>query len=85
MKRDRAKICKIISEMLDSPDDIGIYPTTEAYNKLERYVESVRGETLGWAYADACTHIDAIEDYRRVQVPSIYERMIKDLGGNREE
>ncbi len=35
MKDNRQIVCDIISEMLDNPDEHGIYPTTEAYNKLE--------------------------------------------------
>ena len=34
----RSKICDIISEMLDNPDESGIYRTTRAYNKLEAFV-----------------------------------------------
>ena len=40
MTDHRAIVCKIISEMLDNPDDYGIYPTTICYDKLEEYIQS---------------------------------------------
>jgi len=33
----RTEIYKAISEMLDHPDKIGIYPTTKCYDRLENY------------------------------------------------
>lgn len=30
--------------MLDNPDDYGIYPTTKAYDELEKYISGVRTE-----------------------------------------
>jgi len=74
MIKDRTVICEIISEMLDNPDDLGIYPTTEAYSKLEAYVGRVRAEALGWMYAEACNTLDRGEDLRSVGVESIYSR-----------
>lgn len=44
-KDDRAKICDIISEMLDNPKE-GIYPTTRAYDKLEMLISSTRTEEM---------------------------------------
>jgi len=35
VKDNRGSVCDIISEMLDNPDQYGIYPTTRAYDKLE--------------------------------------------------
>ena len=36
VERDiRVKICKIVSTMLDNPDQHGIYPTTKCYDQLE--------------------------------------------------
>ena len=41
---------KIVSDMLDKPDSIGIYPTSECYEKLHDFVveqkEKARQETL---------------------------------------
>jgi hypothetical protein len=39
---DRQVVCDIISEMLDDPDEYGIYPTTRCYDKLEQYIKNVR-------------------------------------------
>ena len=39
---DRQVICNIISNMLDHPDEHGIYPTTKAYNELEEYIAKIR-------------------------------------------
>ena|SRR3990167_268480 len=36
----RGDICRIISAMLDSPDEYGIYPTTKCYDALEQYIQS---------------------------------------------
>ncbi len=79
MDRDRTKICKIISEMLDNPDENGIYPTSTAYTKLELYIEAQRFEAIGWTYADACVTLDKGEDPRLQNVPNILERAKIDL------
>jgi len=65
MDKDRTAICKIISDMLDNPGECEIYPTSKAYDALERYVEDVRVETLVWAHRDACLAVKrgfALED-----------------------
>jgi len=74
MSDDRTEICKIISEMLDNPDDLGIYSTDEAYSKLEAYVGRVRAEAIGWMYAEACNTLDLGGDLRLVGVEDIYSR-----------
>ena len=79
MKKDRGMICKIISDMLDNPDEYGIYPTSKAYNELERYVEGVRGEAIGWAHANACIDLDNGKDPRQKEVPELLERAMVDL------
>lgn len=79
MKKDRTEICGILSKMLDSPSEEGIYPTTEAYDALEKYVEGVRVEAIGWTHADACVHLDGGDDYRKVLVPGILTRAFNDL------
>ena len=40
--QDRSDICAIVSEMLDNPDEHGIYRTTRAYNKLEALIQAAR-------------------------------------------
>ncbi len=79
MDKDRTEICKIISEMLDNPDEYGIYPTSIAYTKLEEYIEEIRIEAIGWAHADACVTLDKGNDYRKVDISSILRRAKKDL------
>lgn len=44
MSDHRKEICRIISEMLDNPDEIGIYPTTRCYDRLEQYIEAQLAE-----------------------------------------
>lgn len=36
--RIRAKICKLMSEMLDSPDECGIYPTSKFMWEMETFI-----------------------------------------------
>ena len=79
MDKDRTEICNIMSEMLDNPDEHGIYPTTKAYDALEKYIEGIRAEAIGWTHADACVSLDNGNDYRKIEVPSILERAMVDL------
>ena len=45
----RREICKIISRMLDNPDDIGIYPTGVCFEELDALVADVEKERdNGW-------------------------------------
>ncbi|MGI9569508.1 MAG: hypothetical protein ACR2PH_07185 [Desulfobulbia bacterium] len=76
---DRAAICNIISEMLDNPDEYGIYPTSTAYTRLEHYCEQVRHEAIGWMHADNCIALDNGFDPRLVDVPDILRRAKRDL------
>jgi len=41
---DRAAVCAIISDMLDNPDEHGIYPTSVCYSKLVEYCDKIREE-----------------------------------------
>lgn len=79
MKQDRKAICEIVSEMLDNPDEHGIYPTSTVYTRLEHYVEQVRTEAIGWAHAEACTALDRGDDPRTLDVPGMFERAKQDL------
>lgn len=80
MNKDRAAICKIVSEMLDAPDELGIFPTTTAYDKLEALVDAARAEAIGWAHADACVDLDAGNDPRKKSIPEMLARARVDLG-----
>ena len=80
MKKDRKEIRNIISEMLDNPNEHGIFRTSTAYTKLEHYIEGVRAEAIGWAHADACVLIDNDLDPRLQEVPEMLQRAQEDLG-----
>jgi len=79
MEKDRTAICGIISEMLDSGDGQGLFPTSTAYTRLEHYVEGVRAEAIGWTHADACTTLDKGGDPRLTNVPDMLSRAKVDL------
>ena len=79
MERDREEIVNIISEMLDNPDEIGIFPTGDCFNQLEEYVETIRHETIGWMYAYACNLMDEEKDIRELEVPVILEQALIEL------
>lgn len=44
MTDDRKNVCDCISEMLDNPDEHGIYPTTKAYDELVELIVVARDE-----------------------------------------
>ena len=79
MDKDRSAICRIISEMLDNPDENEIYPTSTCYTKLEHYIEGVRAEAIGWTHAFMCTALDKGEDPRLIGVPNIFDQASTDL------
>ena len=79
MDKDRKEICNIISKMLDSPDDIGIYPTTKAFDDLERYCEGIRAEAIGWTHADNCVDLDKGLDPRKKDCSDMLRRANIDL------
>jgi hypothetical protein len=79
MKKDRAKICEIISEMLDNPNKIGIYPTAKAYDELEQYIDKIRAESLGYAYGFCCALLEKGDDLRTLEVPILLDQAIEDL------
>ena len=77
--KDRTEICDIISEMLDNPDKVGIFPTGTAYTKLELYVEAQRTEAIGWTWAKACTLLDKGSDPRTHETPKLLADAQKDF------
>ena len=79
MYKDRTAICKIISRMLDNPDEHGIYSTSTAYLALEDYIEGMRAEAFGWCHADACVTLDNGGDPRLSEIPDLLKRARKDL------
>jgi len=72
-KEDRATI----EEILDNP--AGIFPSDEAYDRLEEYVKSVRTQAVGWTWAEACTQLDNGEDPRQYDQSNLIERSEKEL------
>ncbi len=78
MERDRNEIVRIISEMLDNQVN-DIYPTTKCYDELENYIDSVRHETMGWIYAQACNLLDENKDIREIEVPEIIKKALEEL------
>jgi len=82
MDKDRQVVCDIVSEMLDHPDEHGIYPTTTAYYKLVNYIEQERIQALGWAIAECCTTLDKGDDPRFHDLSEILSRAIQDLSVN---
>lgn len=83
MEKDREEICKIMSDMLDNPDDSGVYPTSTAYTRLEHYIEMQRIEALGWMHGFCCLSLDNGSDPRIENVPDIIEKAINNLNGRR--
>ena len=79
MDKDRKVICEIISDMLDNPDNHGIYHTSTCYTKLEHYIESVRIQAIGWMHANACVVLDKGDDPRLIEVPAILAQAKIDL------
>lgn len=77
MTEIRKKICDIISRMLDNPDESGIYPTTIAYDELEKLIVEKQFEALGWTYAFACNCLDKGIDLRKQSVPNILNQWLK--------
>ena len=78
---DRTMICSIISEMLDSPDEVGLYNTSTCFTKLEHYISQIRFESIGWCHAYCCTLLDDDFDPRTREVPRIIEDAKEDLVG----
>lgn len=79
MEKDRKAICDIISNMLDNPDKIGIYPTSDAYKQLEEYIESERALALGFAFGFCCASLDTEKDPREIECPAFLDDALKAL------
>lgn len=77
--QDRSNVHKIIEEMLDNPDENGIYQTTRAFNKLEELLNTVRLEAVGWTWATACLVVDDGLDIRKYSQSKLIEQVTKDL------
>lgn len=40
--KDRAAVCRMVSEMLDNPDEVKVYPTPMTYEEIEAFVNLER-------------------------------------------
>lgn len=72
--RIRTKVCHLMSVMLDNPDEIGIYPTSEFMSKMEDFILEIRHEAMGWTWAEACTQPDKGKDPREYEQGQLLER-----------
>jgi len=79
MEIDRKAIAKIISKMLDNPSEVGVSPTTTAFNEIEQYIERARAEAIGWAHADCCVALDNGFDPRQQEISEMLSRAEHDL------
>lgn len=79
MSDDRQVVCNIISEMLDNPNECGIYPTTKAYDDLVDYIEGERYVACGWSHAECCWMLDNDRDPRKEDMSEWIPRIQKDL------
>lgn len=77
--RDRTEISRIIGDMLNNPDESGIYPTSTCFTRLEHYINKVRTEAIGWCHAEVCITLDAGKDPRTTEVPVLLSNAQKDL------
>ena len=81
----RTEICRVMSEMLDNPDEHGIYPTTKFMDELEEYCLKLRHEAIGWTWAKACTQLDAGNDPRQYDQAQLIQDASRDLSSPLEE
>lgn len=77
---DRRNVCDVISEMLDNPNEHGIYPTSLAYARLISLIQDARIEAIGWAHADDCVDMDHDRDPRKKDMTDLLKRAKEDLG-----
>ena len=49
---NRTAVYRIVSDMLDHPDDSGIYPTTKCYNALEALLDAKDSELAAYQNAE---------------------------------
>lgn len=79
MSDDRGNVCDVVSEMLDNPNEHGIYPTTKAYDALVALIETARVEALGWMLAEMCRILDNGGDPRKEDIAEMLPRAVEDL------
>jgi hypothetical protein len=77
---DRGVILRLMENMLDNPDENGIFRTTLFMDKMEEYIKSKRIESMAWGHADACADLDRGIDPKNTEIPGMLERFLKDFG-----
>ena len=64
----RGMIVHFTSEMLDNPNDYGIYPTTNFYNDLEEAL-------LDWHNKQTTKELDAIMEWHEKEIEEVLDRL----------
>ncbi len=60
-ERIRGNICELMSEMLDNPDENGIYPTSRFMWQMETFIlDELRGSELLAALREIAEHPDGV-------------------------
>lgn len=85
MRWDRERVADIVGEMLDNPDRVGIYPTTDCYNRLENLLSEVRNEAIRWAWEQAAAQYNQGRDPRRTPITELQDKASDDLNPERRE
>jgi len=91
MEKDRKVICDIISDMLDNPDEHGIYPTTIAYNRLEAYISGIRtkaegiNEGINKLYKDRAILLPSLDKVDAEFLDDYFKALLEEIKGVRNE
>jgi hypothetical protein len=78
---DREVIYTVISEMLDHPDEHGIYPTTYAYDTLDAYCKEIRADARAAVIAEIREYAEAISKGGWPESARLYNKMATRLEG----
>lgn len=84
MEQDQKKIQEVIGKVLIDHGAYHLYPMSELYLELERYIEQQRIEALVWMLAECCVLLDKGDDPRKMEIPDMLERAKFDLGNQPE-
>ena len=78
-QRIRTKICDLMSDMLDNPDEDGIYPTSKFMSEMEEFCLELRHEAMGWTWAEACRLLDEGINPRECNQAGLIPNATRDL------
>lgn len=88
MKWDKERLVEILVQAGKdtnlSPFQISEYGTA-AVEPMEKLIDAVRAEAIGWTWAEACSQHDKGLDVRRQLVPELYEKALLDLNPERDK